>query len=148
MSTHSLSFDSMMVMDGVAIFLDAAGAFVLDGDDDEGSPLDAYAETGWTDGAGIVPETVPTEFQKRVLAAYIAGIAPEALRLTFNTQDYSVEEPAEFYNRDGGLDAPALARVVPPQGLRSIFWRFRIGGPGAWRVTSLRILFQNLTRRV
>jgi hypothetical protein len=149
-STHDLDFNALAVVDGIPIFFDGQGAYVLDGLDDEGAPFEAWFDPGWTDGAGLVPDNVPTDFAKRVRGLYVNGEGSENLTVQFHTAEDSAEEDLEFINREGSLDAPAPVRAVPPQGLRSVFWRFRIGsfGRGLWRISTLRAVFDNLSRRV
>lgn len=150
LSTDTLAFQSMAVVDGVPVYFDEQGAYVLDADDDDGASFEAWIDPGWTDGAGLVPPGVPTEFQKQLDAVYLTGMASEALNVSLRGQEDEALETAEFFGRAGSLDAPAVARIVPPKGLRSVLWRFRIGGEarGAWRLAGLRVVFKNLTRRV
>ena len=131
LSTLDLSFNALAVVDGVLLGCDEVGFFALDADTDEGEPIPFSLETGWTDGRGLMSDTVPSHTMKRVGPMYLEGTRCDRARVQFETAHGSGVYPARFFRAPPVPGAPAPARVLPAKGLRSVWWRFRIFGAAA-----------------
>ena len=90
-----------------------------------------------------------TDTVKRLKAIYASGVSSGDMEMAVDSGsgEQSVES-LDFTDYSPGQSS--TARVIPPLGMESEYWRFGFSGsgPGVGKIISLRVLFDALRRRV
>jgi hypothetical protein len=112
------SFDSMCELGGRYYGVNSSGLFLLDGDDDDGAPIEASILTGQLDFG--IPEL------KRVEEAYIGYSASGnlVLKLIVSQSGTRTEYWYEANNLTPG--EPTETKVTPGKGMRSRYFQFEL----------------------
>lgn len=143
-------FRALAVVDGVLLGMGEDGVYVLEGDDDAGSPIAAAAVTDLVDLIDGKQGPVSVPNAKRAEYAYLGYAADGEVALTVaetNTGaevSHSISMPAP----PGDAMRAARARLIP--GRPSRYFRFGIENVdgAAFNVSDARILFTVLQRRL
>jgi hypothetical protein len=146
MTRHTLDFNSIAPVDGTFIGLDASGAFAVDGDNDDGQPINGWIETGWTDFSEFNDNAqMNTSLEKRLQAIYVTGSGINQLDVNIRSAEYQNNITVHFSTLVSEATL-ANARAVTPRGLRARFFKFILKGYGTWKATGLQVVFEVLSR--
>ena len=148
MSRHTLAFNSLALVEGVLVGLDDTGAFALDGTTDDGAAITGHVETGWTNfGEFNENPNVSTDTQKRITGMFIQATGSDSMDVEFWAAEKIDSNTVDLSGLvDAQGDEPIPYRVVPPQGMQAVAWKFIFSGLGRWKMASIRIVFDVLKR--
>lgn len=136
------AFDSMAPMNGKLVMVGAAGAFVRDGTDDAGTPIDAYVRTGLEDFGSA--------FLKRLNHFYAGYVSGGSLAVEVGETSTGVEVVYSYTMPPRAAVAPTHGRVLLGRGLRSLYYRFTLrnteGQPLG--ITAARVEVDDTKRKV
>lgn len=148
MSRHTLAFNAMALVDGVLVGIDDTGAFALDGTTDDGAMIRGSLETGWTNfGEFNENPNVKTDTEKRITGMFILATGSDSMDVEFRAAEKVDTDTVDLSGLvDAEADEPIPYRVVPPQGMQAVAWKFIFSGIGRWKMASIRIVFDALKR--
>jgi hypothetical protein len=148
MSRHNLAFNGLAMVDGVLVGLDDTGAFALDGTTDDGAAITGQLETGWTNFAEFNQNpNVSTDTQKRITGLFIQATGSDSMDVEFWAAEKTDSDTVDLSGLvDAQGDEPIPYRVVPPQGMQAVAWKFLFSGIGRWKMAAIRIVFDVLKR--
>ena len=119
-----------------------------DGTTDEGAMIRGRLETGWTDFAEFNQNpNVKTDTEKRITGMFIQACGSDIMDVEFRAAEKVDTDTVDLSGLvDAQGDEPIPYRVVPPQGMQAVAWKFIFSGIGRWKMASIRIVFDALRR--
>jgi|GEM_PF-2502264 len=134
-------FNSFFVVDGIAYGADDTGVHVLDGPDDNGTPIDASVRVGLS--------TLGSTLYKAVPDVYIGYTSTGAMGLKVITTDRGVKKENWYALSAIPRSSNAPARFAVSTGLHSVYWGFEItNADGAdFELDFISVWRMTLTRR-
>lgn len=135
-------FNSLAEMHGKYYGLTESGLYLLEGDDDDGEPIDAVIRTGLLDFG--------SHYLKNATMAYVGRTSAGQLILKVIVTDLGQKKEWWYELRPTEADNFRDGRVEIGRGLRSRYWQFEIVNKdgGDFDIDDVTLLYQILNRRV
>lgn len=136
------AFDSMAPMNGKLVAVGSTGAFVRDGTDDAGTPIDAYVMTGLHD--------FESAFLKRVNHFYAGYVSGGSLAVQVGETSTGAEVTYPYTMPPRAATAPTHGRVLLGRALRSLYYRFTLRNTNGepLGITAARVEVDDTKRKV
>lgn len=122
-----------------------SGIFILDGETDNGLPIDAFIRSGFFDLAGM--EGVENSLVKRCTNVYVGYRTDGQLEIVLKTDGEAHPTRYVFSQRESGL---TKQRLKMEKGIKSRYWQYELRNiEGAdFNLDQVEFLFEMLSRKV
>jgi hypothetical protein len=143
-----LEFESAAMVDGKLVALSAAGAFLLEGDDDDGVPIAASLRHDWIDITQGESEPATNRHMKR--PRYVYCTLTGEVSVSIAASDNGTEESYDYALPAATGGAMATRRAAIGRGMRSRFLRPSISNVAGsdFSLVDARIVVDSLRRSV